>query len=234
MAMKDYYPGDSSQPNYGPDSGGGSWWDQQPSPPQFVSTDPSVTGLTPVGGPEGAALAPGQIPGFGQAPNAYVPPNVSLPTYQAPTVPTFDKFVAPTAEEAANAPGTQFALQQAQLGSERSAAAKGSLLGGGFQKELGTYLENVASGLYGNTFNQKLTGTGFNNQTAQTGFQDASSNAQNAYAAGVQNFNLANQTAQNAYGTNYQTSHNAANDYYQALLDQQKLGQQAATQSVTA
>ncbi len=203
-----------------------SWWDSQPQP-QLASQGAGPAAADP------ASLAPGQVPGYGQAPGAYVPPDAQLPTYQAPGVPTFDKFVAPTAQEAANAPGTQFALQQAQLGSERSAAAKGSILSGGFQKELGNYLANVGSGLYGNTFNQKLQGTGFNNQTAQTGFQDASQNAGNIYSAGVQNYNLANQQAQNTYGTNYATSKSAANDYYQALLDQQKLGQQAGTQAVS-
>jgi len=202
-------------PNYGTDTG--DWWRQKPLAP----------------GGTGEPLAPGQISGYGQAPNAYVPPSIALPNYQAPAVPTFSAFVAPTAEEAAQSPGTQFALQQAQLGAERSAAAKGSLLSGGFQKELGNYLTNVASGLYGTTFNQKLEGTGFNNQTQQTGFQDASQNAQNQYAAGVQNFQLGNLQSLNAYNTNYNTSHTAANDYYQALLDQQHAGQQAASQSVT-
>jgi hypothetical protein len=220
----DYLQGDDVTPQQL--SGGGSWWDAQPQP---------VTQMPPA--PSGATtqqpLAPGQVGGFGQAPGAYTPPSIALPNYQAPSVPTFDKFVAPTAAEAAAAPGTQFGLQQAQLGSERSAAAKGSVLSGGFQKELGSYLENVAQGYYGNTFNQKLQGTGFNNNAAQTGFQDASQNAGNIYSAGVQNYNLANQTAQNAYGTNYNTSRNAANDYYQALLDQQKLGQQAGTQAVS-
>jgi hypothetical protein len=221
--MNDYYQQDEPQPQMS----GGSWWDSQPQPQ--VAPMPDVPS-----GNQPQNLAPGQVGGYGQAPGAYVPPDAQLPTYQAPSVPTFDKFVAPTAEEAANAPGTQFGLQQAQLGSERSAAAKGSVLSGGFQKELGSYLQNVAQGYYGNTFNQKLQGTGFNNNAAQTGFQDASQNAQNVYGAGVQNYNLANQQAQNTYGTNYQTSHTAANDYYQALLDQQKLGQQAATQSVTS
>lgn len=224
----DYYQSDPSQANYGPDTGSGDWWNQQPSPPQITPMPDVPSGNAP------QDLAPGQIPGYGQAPGAYVPPSIALPTYQAPTVPTFDKFVAPTAAEAAAAPGTQFALQQAQLGEERSAAAKGSVLSGGFQKELGNYLTNVASGLYGMTFNQKLTGMQANNATAQTGFQDASTNAENAYSAGVQNFNLANAQAANTYGTNYNTTRNAANDYYQALLDQQKLGQQAGTQSVTA
>ncbi len=224
MAANDYQP-DSGQQDTAPPVPT-SWWDSQPQPQ--ISPMPDV----PVGN-QPQNLAPGQVGGFGQAPGAYVPPDAQLPTYQAPGVPTFDKFTAPTAAEAANAPGTQFALQQAQLGSEHSAAAQGSLLSGGFQKALGGYLENVASGLYGQTFNQKLQGTGFNNNAAQTGFQDASQNAGNIYSSGVQNFNLANQQAQNTYGTNYATSKGAANDYYQALLDQQKLGQQAGTQAVS-
>lgn len=214
---------------YGSDTGSGStggWWDSNQPPPiaptGAAAADPNAT------------LAPGQIGGYGQAPAAYTPPSAALPTYTAPSLPTYTNFVAPTADQALAAPGTKFALDQARAGSEASAAAKGSVLSGGFQKSLGEYLENVAGGLYGNTFNQALTTNQNNNQLQTQGFNNAQQNAMNQYSSGFQNWQAQNAQAANTYQTNLGASHQAANDYYQALLDQQKLGQQAGTQSVTA
>lgn len=223
--MADYYTQDEPQAQVS-----GSWWDTQPPYVPGSATSGASLGTTP---DPLAGLAPGQIPGYGQAPAAYTPANPNAPTYNAPALAATEKFVAPTADEAMQAPGTQFALSQARQGSEASAAAKGSVLSGGFQKELGGYLENVASGLYGNTFGQKLAGNQANNQTTLAGNQQQLGAAQNQYSNAFNSWAGQNQLGLTAYGTNLNASHQAANDYYQALLDQQKLGQQAGTQAVS-
>lgn len=68
------------------------------------------------------------------------------------------QFQAPTAEQAAQTPGYQFALQQGQQALERSAAAKGNLLTGGTAKALDQYSQGMASQNYQNAYNNALQG----------------------------------------------------------------------------
>ena len=65
-------------------------------------------------------------------------------------------FQAPTAAQAAQQPGYQFALQQGELAQQRSAAAAGGVLGGGEQKALQQYAQGLASTNYNNVYNQAL------------------------------------------------------------------------------
>lgn len=54
------------------------------------------------------------------------------------------QYQLPTAEQAQNLPGLQFAINQGLQGIERGAAAKGTLLTGGTQKALANYATNAA------------------------------------------------------------------------------------------
>ena len=65
-------------------------------------------------------------------------------------------FVAPTGATEQNDPGYQFRLQQGQQALERSAAAKGDLLGGATGKALGEFGQNYASNEYNNVYNRAL------------------------------------------------------------------------------
>ena len=82
-------------------------------------------------------------------------------------------FTAPTAQDLMNSPGYTARLNAADLGLENSAAARGDLLTGGFQKSLGQFNQDYASNEYQNLFNQDL-------QANTTNFgQDLTSNSQN-------------------------------------------------------
>jgi hypothetical protein len=64
------------------------------------------------------------------------------------------KFTPPTAEEALNYPGMQFALSEANRMGQNSAAAKGTLLNGRFQQALNaSNIQNAEQG-YNNVYNQ--------------------------------------------------------------------------------
>jgi hypothetical protein len=65
-------------------------------------------------------------------------------------------FQAPTAQQAAESPGEQFALQQGEGAINASAAANGSLLTGGTMNALDQYGQNLATTDYNNVYNQAL------------------------------------------------------------------------------
>lgn len=68
------------------------------------------------------------------------------------------QFQAPTAAQAAQMPGYQFALQQGENAIQAGAAAKGNLLSGGTQKALANYATGLASQTYQQAYNNALTG----------------------------------------------------------------------------
>ena len=69
----------------------------------------------------------------------------------------YDKtFTAPTAEDARNTPGYQFTMDQGIKGLDQSAAARGSVLSGGHNKDLMQYAQGLADTTYGNTYNRAL------------------------------------------------------------------------------
>lgn len=154
--------------------------------------------------------------GFGSAPPEYRTPD--LPAWLTGPF-TLDKFTMPTAEEFESSPGFKFGIGQAQQGLERSAAAKGSVLSGGFQKALAKYLNDYATTGYGNFVNQALGINQANNQVSLAGRQQNVNEYQNQVA-----------NAYNQYGTNYNTKRNAENDYWSRLRDQSQLGASSATQ----
>lgn len=68
------------------------------------------------------------------------------------------QFTAPTLEQAQQAPGYQFGLQQGIGALQAGAAANGSLLTGGTQNALDQYAQNYADTNYNNVYNQALQG----------------------------------------------------------------------------
>ena len=66
-------------------------------------------------------------------------------------------FSAPTAAQAAQTPGYQFALQQGEGALQAGAAANGSLLTGGTENALDQYAQNYANTNYNNVYNQALS-----------------------------------------------------------------------------
>jgi hypothetical protein len=66
------------------------------------------------------------------------------------------QFQAPTAAQAAQTPGYQFALQQGQNALQNSAAARGGLLSTGAAKTLDQYSQGLASQTYGDTYNRAM------------------------------------------------------------------------------
>ena len=65
-------------------------------------------------------------------------------------------FRPPTAADMMQDPGYQFRLQQGQQALERSAAARGGLLSGGFARGAQEYGQNMASQEYGNVYQRRL------------------------------------------------------------------------------
>lgn len=92
-------------------------------------------------------------------------------------------FTAPTGVNEQNDPGYQFRLQQGQDALQKSAAAQGGLLTGGFARGLADYAQNDASNEYQNTYNRALQ----TYQTNYNAFQQNQANLYNRYAgmAGV-------------------------------------------------
>jgi hypothetical protein len=70
--------------------------------------------------------------------------------------PWTQQFQAPTAAQAAQTPGYQFALQQGQNAVQDSAAASGGLLSTGAQKTLANYTTGLAENTYNDTYNRAL------------------------------------------------------------------------------
>ena len=69
--------------------------------------------------------------------------------------PVWDEtFTAPTLDDLYNEPGYQARLDATQKASERSAAARGRVLSGGYGAALGKEMQNFASNEYGNVFNR--------------------------------------------------------------------------------
>ena len=74
-------------------------------------------------------------------------------------------FQAPTADQARQTPGYQFALQQGEGAQQASAAANGTLLTGGTQAALNQNAQNYADTNYNNVYNQALQTYGTNYNT---------------------------------------------------------------------
>lgn len=189
--------------------------------------------MRPEGAPEGGGGAPNPnapLPvtpygGIGSTPSPYV-----NPTWEggpAPTAPTLTKFTRPTQADLEASPGYQARILLADQGLERSAAARGSVLSGGFQQEMANYNQDYASNEYNNLFGQGLALNQNNNNVAQTQFGDAFQ----TYQANYGQFTDAAARGLNAYNTNVNTQRNAGNDYWTHLNDLYKTGADLAGNS---
>lgn len=108
----------------------------------------------------------------------------------------------------ANDPGYQFRMQQGQQALQRSAAAKGNLMSGGFMKGLDAYSQGLASQEYGNAWNRN--------------FQQNQANYGNLY-----NLSRMGQDAAAGLGTQGQGYANSMSSLYGALGNAQGAGDQA-------
>ncbi len=70
--------------------------------------------------------------------------------------PWTQQFQAPTAEQALQSPGLQFALQRGNDAIQKSAAARGTLLTGGTLKSLQDFSQGVALQGYGDVYNRAM------------------------------------------------------------------------------
>jgi hypothetical protein len=129
-------------------------------------------------------------------------------SYYQPNLPTNlqTPFAAPTQADLQNSPGFQSRLALDQQARERSAAARGSILSGGTQLELGRAAQDYASNEYNNLFSQSLAGRG-------------------------QNVNEYQQAVGNALGTRQQNVAEQGQQFNQALAGQQQNFGQYATQA---
>jgi hypothetical protein len=144
---------------------------------------------------------------------------------QGPYVPPVwtDKFVAPSVADLQADPGYQARMDAAQRGFERSAAAKGSVLSGGFVgRTLPRELQTQASNEYANVYNRAYTT--YLDRYGQ--FRDAATNQsnarttnENAYQSDVTNAYNTRNVNENAYGTDVTNNLNRYNKLYQAYQD---------------
>lgn len=121
-------------------------------------------------------------------------------------------FRPPTAADMLADPGYQFRMQQGQQALERSAAARGGLLSGGFARNLTDYAQGMGSQEYGQVYQRRL---GENQQQ----YGRSMARNQSAYERALQN---------------YQTRYNAGMGQWQAQLQPWQTlaggGQTAGTQ----
>ncbi len=135
-------------------------------------------------GPLGSSTA-GQATGTGTTPAGAVPSKpLPAPTAQTP-VPGTALTTAPTDinQLLTVNPAYQWNLDQGQKALERSAAARGGLVSGGFAKDLTNYAQGAASNEYNNIWNRYANIAGVGQTTAQN--------------LGGQGQNYATQAAQN-------------------------------------
>jgi hypothetical protein len=143
----------------------------QKKSPLMAAPLPQPGAMTNLGGLS-QPVQPGQI----QAPNlpgspAPPPFNYTAPTVgPAPVSTPFGAFTAPGAGALNSDPGVQFRLEQANRGANRSAAARGTLLSGGFQTALAKLNQGLASQEYGNLYNRALSTYGANRDTNQQNY----------------------------------------------------------------
>lgn len=140
----------------------------------------------------------GQQPQQGQG---GAPQGGNIPSYQAPTPLSIGNFVAPTALDEQNDPGYLARLNLADLGLNKSAAAHGTLLTGGTQKDIGQFNQDYASNEYGNVYNRALQAYQTNANTALGVYGANNTAGQNAYSLNLQGQGQGyNQSLQGFYG----------------------------------
>lgn len=157
----------------------------------------------------------------------FTPPAWNAPSpLTAPTPFSYANFVAPTLQDAQNAPGYQFGLQQGEQALQNSAAAKGVLRTGGTLKDILGWGNQFATQNYGNVFNQQAQVYGTNRSNAADAYNTNYNVARDVW-------NLNTQEGLNAYDRQFNASAAAFNPQFQAaqlkfadLFNRQQLQQQ--------
>lgn len=126
-----------------------------------------------------------------------------------------DQFASPSMTDLQSSPGFQAEQEAALTGLQRSAAANGSVLSGGF---VGKTLPRSLATLAGQQYQQLYNNAYQTYQDRYKAFQDQNTNALNAYAANVGGYNAdvgnalqAFNTNQNVYNSNVQNGLQAFN-----------------------
>lgn len=169
---------------------------------------------------------------FGQnAPNFGAPPAAFGETYTAGTYTpaTFNEpFNAPTAESLLNDPGFIASRNAMQQGLERSAAAKGSVLSGGFvgralPRALGEFTSNAYENAYGRAFDTYRQKYGM--------FSDAAAREADAFRTNELGRLNQYQTRYNSYRDFIAAQRQAEIDRWQREMDLAHLGEDATKAS---
>ncbi len=186
------------------------------------------------GGGTGAAGAPGASPFPTFSPPTATPQvGLTAPSPYIFTPFSYKDFSAPTLADAQNQPGYAFGLKQGQDALQNSAAARGTLRGGGTLKDLFGYTNAAAEQNYGNVFNQDLTSYNTNRDNAfgswaannagnlgayQTNYGVAKDVNTSGNAANQQNYTNAFQNAASVFNPQFQASQLQFSDSYARWL----------------
>jgi hypothetical protein len=138
------------------------------------------------------------------------------------TPPQFtEKFAAPTVEDMLKDPGYRARMDESQRGVERSAAAKGSILSGGFVgRTLPRVLQEQASNEYSNTFKRA-----FDTYQQRYGqFSDAAGREANAFAMNETGKLNQFQTRYKSYADVVANKRLSEEDRWQREMDLARLG----------
>lgn len=173
---------------------------------------------------------PQNAPVFGQGGSPITPFNFSR------QLPVFQKFDAPTLEQAQNEPGFQLALQEGQEGIQNSAAGRGLVRSGGTLKDILKYNQNFGNQNYQNVYNR-----GFNTWQANTSGDlnnwltganadlnkyntNVSTQYQMPFDAAMRSTGMNNDNSWKSYLQNYDQFKYNEQWPYQILSDQQRIG----------
>jgi hypothetical protein len=173
---------------------------------------------------------PQNAPVFGQGGSPIAPFSFSR------QLPVFQKFDAPTLEQARDEPGFQLALQEGTEGIQNSAAGRGLTRSGGTLKDILKYNQNFANQNYQNVYNR-----GFNTWQANTSGDlnnwltganadlnkyntNVSTQYQMPFDAAMRSTGMNNDNSWKSYLQNYDQFKYNEQWPYQVLSDQQKIG----------
>lgn len=246
-------------PNSGWDQSSGTWHPDYPSPASGAPPSPGITPPTTTTGPAPnpttapkttATGAPGGMSSLAAPPNneSFNWPSFNAPTmtapqpfsygdfnydsYAAPDKFSYQDFQAPSADQARQDPGYEFARTEGLRALTNRASATGSANTGGTMKDLISWGDQFANQNYGNVFNRGLQsyqanrGNAFDswgaNELARAKTYDT--NRTNAF----DNYTSNRNNAAANYSTNYGVARDTFDRQYQGALDTFKPQQDAA------
>jgi hypothetical protein len=177
---------------------------QGPGGPLVTQTAGAYSNTPPVQPPPYSPFMPPPVPTPGQ---------VGPFGTKTPTPTAYGDFNAPDPNTFTKDPSYQFRVGEGEKALQRSAAARGSLLSGGFAKALTNYGQEAGSQEYQNAFNRALEGyqtnrdTNAQNFNQQLGSYNAALGGYTANANAIGQNNAANMGA-------YDRSYGSARDIY--------------------